>query len=123
MNRPPPLSDRARQKYVAERTAFEEERFDAGYATGVRLLEQGVVPWRQIECIGTYMDQVGLEPEDLNAQKLYEYVTGDVNNRYQRRQEWLNRYLGTAWPHAAMVHGIHSAIMDAWKQIEGQERK
>ena len=112
-----PLSDRARQKYSEERKAFQGERFDAGYATGTRLLEQGIIPWVQVERIGSYVDAVGLEEEDCTADKLYQALTGDVDSKQKESMEWLNCHLGTAWPHEAMVYGINLAVRDAWIQI------
>jgi len=112
-----PLSDRACQKYSSERKAFQGERFDAGYATGTRLLEQGVIPWRQVERIGSYVDEVGLEPEDCTGQKLYASLTGNSDSKQTESLEWLKCNLGTAWPHEAMVYGIQRAVTDAWIQI------
>ena len=121
MKRIPPLSDHALRKYALERNAFQGERFDAGYATGSRLLEQGVVQWKEVERIGSYVDEVGLEEEDCTAESLYRVLTGDMNAEYEKREEWLLCHLGTAWPHPSMVHGVNVAVMDAWKQIRREQ--
>ncbi len=112
-----PLSERACQKYSSERRAFQGERYDAGYATGTRLLEQGIIPWIQVERIGSYIDEVGLESEDCTSQKLYAALTGDVDSEQKKCLDWLNCHLGTSWPHEAMVYGINVAVRDAWVQI------
>jgi len=118
MGRLPPLSEHALKKYALERKAFHRERFDAGYATGSRLLEQGVISWRQIENVGSYVDAMGLEDEDCTGEALYRMLTSDANADWKKRNEWLEHYLGTACPHASMVCGINVAVMEAWKQIE-----
>ena len=127
------VSDNASHRMQRELKAHDKERFQAGYATGLSMLERGEIKGPAVRRAGEY-DQYGpgFDDEDLSDLAMfYQVVTGEKDEPKDVKRgsviyctstafEYFAKRFGGA-PELPFRRGIVRAILDAWKDIQGSK--